>query len=150
MKLYIYSFRSGKLEEQVAEAKECAKTYVTLEDAIGGFYKGSRIRKESIGSICGQSGNTIIFLEENRNAAIEKFILGERKEEKLAKAQLDITQKRIAYLENLKQVETPWRKPKRNCLVWRIVITNFIESHVLAVRSSCRPYKRLEVKIEIM
>lgn len=53
MKLYIYSFRSGKLEEQVAEAKECAKTYVTLEDAIGGFYKGSRIRKESIGSICG-------------------------------------------------------------------------------------------------
>lgn len=63
MKLYIYSFRSGKLEEQVAEAKECAKTYVTLEDAIGGFYKGSRIRKESIGSICGWSGNTIIFLE---------------------------------------------------------------------------------------
>lgn len=61
MKLYIYSFRSGKLEEQVVEAKECAKTYVTLEDAIGGFYKGSRIRKESIGSICGWSGNTIIF-----------------------------------------------------------------------------------------
>lgn len=102
MKLYIYSFRSGKLEEQIAEAKECAKTYVTLEDAIGGFYKGSRIRKESIGSICGWSGNTIIFLEKNRNAAIEKFISGERKEEKLAKAQLDITQKRIAYLENLK------------------------------------------------
>lgn len=102
MKLYIYSFRSGKLEEQVTEAKECAKTYVTLEDAIGGFYKGSRIRKESIGSICGWSGNTIIFLEENRNAAIEKFISGERKEEKLAKARLDITQERIAYLENLK------------------------------------------------
>ena len=102
MKLYIYSFRSGKLEEQVAEAKECAKTYVTLEDAIGGFYKGSRIRKESIGSICGWSGNTIIFLEENRNAAIEKFISRERKEEKLAKAQLDITQKRIAHLESLK------------------------------------------------
>ena len=101
MKLYIYSFQSGKLEEQVAEAKECAKTYVTLEDAIGGFYKGSRIRKESIGSICGWSGNTIIFLEENRNAAIEKFISRERKEEKLAKEQLDITQKRIAYLENL-------------------------------------------------
>lgn len=101
MKLYIYSFQSGKLEEQVAKAKECAKTYVTLEDAIGGFYKGSRIRKESIGSICGWSGNTIIFLEENRNAAIEKFISRERKEEKLAKAQLDIIQKRIAYLENL-------------------------------------------------
>nr|DAL47770.1 MAG TPA_asm: hypothetical protein [Caudoviricetes sp.] len=47
-------------------------------------------------------------------------------------------------------VETPWRKPKRNYLVWRIVITNLIESHVLAVRLQCRPYKRLEVKIEIM
>lgn len=102
MKLYIYSFQSGKLEEQVAEAKECAKTYVTLEDAIGGFYKGSRIRKESIGSICGWSGNTIIFLEENRNAAIEKFISEERKEEKLAKEKLDVAQERIAYLEKLK------------------------------------------------
>nr|DAZ30625.1 MAG TPA: hypothetical protein [Caudoviricetes sp.] len=41
--------------------------------------------------------------------------------------------------------------PKRNYLVWRIVITNLIESHVLAVRLPCRrPYKRLEVKIEIM
>lgn len=53
MKLYVYSFQRGNLEEQVAEAKECAKTYVTLEDVIGGFCKGSRIKKESIGHICG-------------------------------------------------------------------------------------------------
>ena len=102
MKLYFYSFQRGKLEEQVAEAKECAKTYVPLEDAIGGFYKGSRIRKEDIGRVCGWAGNTIVFLEENRNAAIEKFISEERREEKRAKENLDITQKRIAHLENLK------------------------------------------------
>ena len=102
MELYVYSFQRGNLEEQVAEAKECAKTYVTLEDAIGGFYKGSRIRKESIGHICGWEENTIMFLEENRNAAIEKFISRERMKEKLAKEKLDIAQERIAYLENLK------------------------------------------------
>lgn len=43
-----------------------------------------------------------MFLEENRNAAIEKFISEERREEKRAKENLDITQKRIAHLENLK------------------------------------------------
>ena len=102
MKLYIYSFQRGKLEEQVAEVKECAKTYVTLENVIGGFYKGSRIKKENIGHICGCAENTIMFLEENRNTAIEKFILGERVKEKLAKEKLDIAQERIAYLENLK------------------------------------------------
>ena len=57
-----------------------------------------------------------MFLEENRNAAIEKFISKERMKEKIAKEKLDIVQERIAYLENLKQVETPWRKPKRNHL----------------------------------
>lgn len=102
MKLYVYSFRSGKLEEQVTEAKECAKTYVPLEDTIGGFYKGSRIKKEDIGHICGWARNTIVFLQENRNAAIEKFISEERKEEKLAKEKLDVAQERIAYLEKLK------------------------------------------------
>lgn len=102
MKLYVYSFQRGNLEEQVVEAKECAKTYVTLENALGGFHKGSRIRKESIGHICGWAGYTIVFLEENRNAAIEKFISEERREEKRAKENLDITQKRIAHLENLK------------------------------------------------
>ena len=94
MKLYIYSFQRGKIEEQVAEAKECAKTYVTLENVIGGFYKGSRIKKEAIGNILG--------LEENRNSAIEKFISKERMKEKIAKKKLDIVQERIAYLENLK------------------------------------------------
>ena len=102
MKLYIYSFQRGKIEEQVAEAKECAKTYVTLEDVIGVFYKGSRIRKDAIGQILGLEGNTIVFLEENRNAAIEKFISKERTKEKIAKEKLDIVQERIAYLENLK------------------------------------------------
>ena len=102
MKLYIYSFQRGKLEEQVAEAKECAKTYVLLEGAIGGFYKGSRIKKEAIGHILGWEENTIMFLEENRNAAIEKFISKERMKEKIAKEKLDIAQERIAYLENLK------------------------------------------------
>ena len=94
MELYVYSFQRGKLEEQVAEVKECAKTYVTLENVIGGFYKGSRIKKEAIGHILG--------LEENRNAAIEKFISKERTKEKIAKEKLDIAQERIAYLENLK------------------------------------------------
>lgn len=102
MKLYVYSLQRGKLEEQVAEAKECVKTYVTLEDVIGGFYKGSRIKKEDIGHICGLGKNTIMFLEESRNAAIEKFISEERMKEKIAKEKLDIAQERIAYLENLK------------------------------------------------
>ena len=102
MELYVYSFQIGKLEEQVAEVKECAKTYVTLENVIGGFYKGSRIKKEAIGQICGWEENTIMFLEENRNAAIEKFISKERMKEKIAKEKLDIAQERIAYLENLK------------------------------------------------
>lgn len=102
MKLYIYSFQRGRLEEQVAEAKECAKTYVLLENAIGGFYKGSRIRKEDIGHILGSEENTIMFLGENRNAAIEKFISKERTKEKIAKEKLYIVQERIAYLENLK------------------------------------------------
>lgn len=102
MKLYVYSFQRGKLEEQVAKAKECAKTYVPLENVIGGFYKGSRIKKESIGRICGWAGNTIVFLEENRNAAIEKFLSEERMEAKLAKEKLDVAQEHIAYLEKLK------------------------------------------------
>lgn len=45
MKLYVYSFQRGNLEEQVAEAKECAKTYVTLEDVIGGFAKEAESEK---------------------------------------------------------------------------------------------------------
>ena len=103
MKLYFYSFQRGKLEEQVVEAKECAKVYVPLEDVIGySFYKGSRIKKDKIGSICGLEKDTIVFLEENRNAAIEKFISEERTKEKLAKEKLDIAQEGIAYLENLK------------------------------------------------
>lgn len=102
MKLYIYSFQRGKIEEQVAEAKECAKTYVTLENAIGGFYKGSRIKKEAIGQILGLEENTIMFLEENRNAAIEKFISKEITKEKIAKEKLELYKERIAYLENLK------------------------------------------------
>ena len=78
MKLYIYSFQRGKIEEQVAEAKECAKTYVTLENVIGGFYKGSRIKKENIGHIWGRKKKKKMVWEENRNAAIKKVISGER------------------------------------------------------------------------
>ena len=73
-----------------------------VHNVIGGFYKGSRIKKEAIGQILGWEENTIMFLEENRNAAIEKFISKERMKEKIAKEKLDIVQERIACLENLK------------------------------------------------
>ena len=46
-----------------------------------------------------------MFLEENRNAAIEKFISKERMKEKIAKEKLDIAQERIAYLENLNRLK---------------------------------------------
>lgn len=101
MKLYSYFFCGEKLEEKAFEAKECSKTYTALERGVGCIYNGMRINKESIGNLIEHS-NTIVFLEESRNAAIEAFISREKRRADFAKRNLDRAQENIAHLEKLK------------------------------------------------
>lgn len=101
MKLYSYFFCGEKLGEKAFEVKECSKTYTVLERGVGCIYKGMRINKESIGNLIEHS-NTIVFLEESRNAAIEAFISREKRRADSAKRNLDRAQENIVHLEKLK------------------------------------------------
>lgn len=98
MKLYSYFFYGEKLEEKAFEAKECPKTYVALEHGAGFVCNRSRISKESIGCLV---DNTIVFLKENRNAAIEAFISREKRRIDSSQKNIDHAQEHVAYLEKL-------------------------------------------------
>lgn len=86
-------------KKKVFEAKECSKTYTALERGIGCIYKGMRISKESIGNLIEHS-NTIVFLEEGRNAAIEAFISREKRRADFAKEISTVRRKTLCILKN--------------------------------------------------